>query len=189
MIPQPVLHTTRLILRPYQLSDAPQVQRLAGVREVADTTLNLPHPYEDGMAEAWIGTHQDLYARGELAAFAITLRDGSLIGAIGLRLEPAHRRGELGYWIGMPFWNRGYATEAGLEIVRYGFSDLGLNRIQATHMTRNPASGRVMQKLGMTYEGCSRQYFLKAGRLEDVERYAILREEGSNRIPLLDGPG
>src|SRR5262252_1209729 len=74
---RPTLETTRLILRPFTLGDARDVQRLAGDREVASTTLNVPHPYEDGMAEQWIGTHQEKYERGELVNFAIVRRDYS----------------------------------------------------------------------------------------------------------------
>jgi RimJ/RimL family protein N-acetyltransferase len=70
----PTLTTPRLNLRPFSLADAPDVQRLAGSREVASTTLNIPHPYADGMAEPWIATHQEQYERGACVTFAIVLR-------------------------------------------------------------------------------------------------------------------
>jgi ribosomal-protein-alanine N-acetyltransferase len=172
------LETERLLLRPFDLEDAPDVQRLAGAFEVADTTLNIPHPYRDGMAEAWILTHNQLFRAGVLANFAVTLRQGrTLIGAIGLRIDPPHERAELGYWIGVPFWNQGYCTEAARATVRYGFDRLGLNRIHASHLSRNPASGRVMQKLGMCHEGRLRQHVRKWERHEDLEKYAILASE------------
>jgi RimJ/RimL family protein N-acetyltransferase len=174
---QPTIQTARLRLRPFSLADAPMVQRLAGAAAVAETALNIPHPYEDGMAEAWILTHAPAFAGRERATFAITESSGRLLGAVSLRLEQAHQRAELGYWIGVPYWRQGFATEAARAVIAYGFNALGLNRIQATHLTRNPASGRVMQKAGMTYEGCLRQYVLKNGRFEDLARYAILREE------------
>ena len=173
----PVLLTKRLMLRPFQLADARDVQRLAGAPEIADTTLNVPHPYENGMAEAWIETHSSAFAQGEMAVFAITEPGGPLLGAISLRLEPAHRHAELGYWVGVPYWGRGYATEAAAAIIGYGFEVLGLHRIHATHLIRNPASGQVMVKAGMTYEGCHRQHVLKQGRFEDVACYAILRTD------------
>lgn len=183
MAERPVLETERLILRPFTLADAPEVQRLAGAWEIADTTLNIPHPYRDGMAEEWIGRHQERFDRGELASFAIVLRDeGRLIGAIGLAISERFDRGEMGYWIGVPYWNQGYCTEAARAVLEYGFSVRGLNRIQATHLTRNPASGRVMQKIGMSHEGRLRQHVRKWDRFEDLECYAILRSEyvGSN---------
>jgi ribosomal-protein-alanine N-acetyltransferase len=179
---QPVLETPRLVLRALSLADAPQVQQLAGVREVADTTLSIPHPYEDGLAEAWIGSLADLYARREQVVFAITARPaGEVIGAIGLVLRLVHDRAELGYWIGKPFWGRGYATEAAAAVVRYGFDVLNLNRIHACHFARNPASGRVLEKIGMRREGISRQHVRRWGRFEDLVHYGMLREEREAR--------
>lgn len=175
---RPTLDTPRLILRPFALTDAPDVQRLAGAREVASTTLNIPHPYTDGMAEQWIATHQEAYARGEFVIFAIVLRaNQALIGATSLHIHRPHVQAELGYWIGTAYWNRGYCSEAAQAVLRYGFDVLGLHRIHASYMTRNPASGRVMQKIGMTYEGCLRQHVQKWGIFEDIAIYGILRSE------------
>ena len=178
MTSQPTLQTARLTLRPFTLADAADVQRLAGEREIADTTLNIPHPYEDGMAEQWISTHQDRYAKGELATFALELRDvTTLIGTVSLQIHEQHANAELGYWIGTPFWSRGYCTEAAHAVVGYGFEALHLHRVYAYHMKRNPASGRVLQKIGMGYEGCLRQHVKKWEQFEDLEAYGILREE------------
>jgi RimJ/RimL family protein N-acetyltransferase len=158
MPPQPTLRTDRLLLRPFRLKDASVVQQLAGAREVADTTQNIPHPYLDGMAEAWIGSHADAWERKERVTFAITSEADGVVGAITLRLTLTHRRAELGYWVGRPFWNRGYATEAARAVLRFGFEGLGLNRIHASHLTRNPASGRVMAKAGLRFEGTFREH-------------------------------
>ena len=87
---------------------------------------------------------------------------------------------EIGYWIGKPYWSQGYCTEAAREVVRYGFEVLNLNRIQARHMTKNPASGRVMEKVGMKYEGRLRQSLLRWDQFEDVAIYSILRDESSD---------
>ncbi len=150
----PTLKTERLILRPFEMSDVTDVRLLAGDRAIADTTLNIPHPYEEGMAEQWIRTHQPRFEAGELVNFAITMRaDGELVGAIGLVIERRFDRAELGYWVGRPYWRQGYCTEAGRSVLKFGFMELNLNRIHASHLCRNPASGRVMQKLGMTREG------------------------------------
>jgi len=178
MQPCTTLQTERLLLRPFALADAPAVQRLAGERAIADTTLNIPHPYEDGMAEEWIGTHQAKFNAGELANFAVVLRaTGELIGAIGLVVSRRFDRAELGYWIGRPYWQQGYCTEAARAVLAYGFTALQLNRIHATHLRRNPASGRVMEKIGMTKEGLLRQHAKKWDRYEDLVQYGILREE------------
>lgn len=175
---EPLLLTSRLTIRLFTPTDAPRVQELAGDHAIADTALNIPHPYEDGMAEAWIAQNSELFERGEAAHFAVVLRErNELIGAVGLTLNDQHARAELGYWIGSDYWSQGYATEAARAVIDYAFVTRGLNRVEATHLARNPGSGRVMQKLGMKHEGCSRQYFKKAGTFEDIERYALLRDE------------
>jgi len=175
---RPTIQTDRLVLRPFTLADAPDVQRLAGDRDIASTTSNLPHPYEDGMAEQWIGTHQERYENGELVNFAIVLRSNeSLVGCISLRINQQHSNAELGYWIGKPYWSKGYCTEAAKAVIKHGFGRLDLNRIHARHFKRNPASGRVMEKIGMVYEGCQRQGVLKWGVFEDLELYGTLKSD------------
>jgi RimJ/RimL family protein N-acetyltransferase len=173
----PNLRTSRLLLRAFHPRDAPVVQSLAGVEEVALTTQNIPHPYLDGMAEAWIASHAPAWDEGKFLTLAVESDAHGLVGAVSLHFEAAHRRGELGYWIGLPFWGNGFATEASGALMMFGFRDLDLNRIQARHMTRNPASGRVMEKLGMSAEGVQRQHVLVRGRFEDIAMYAILRQE------------
>lgn len=175
---QPALTTRRLVLRPFDLADALEVRRLAGDHAIADTTLEIPHPYEEGMAEQWIATHPQRFTAGDAAIFAITLRaGGALIGATDLRIARRFDSAELGYWIGQPHWGLGYCTEAGSVLLEYGFTGLDLNRIHACHFSRNPASGRVLAKLGMRREGVARQQVKKWDRYEDVILYAILREE------------
>jgi ribosomal-protein-alanine N-acetyltransferase len=168
----PTLHTDRLLLRPNILADAPELARLAGEREVAATTLRIPHPYSVADAEAFITGWQDA---DERVGFAIVLRkDSVLIGGAGLRLEKAHHHAELGYWIGTPYWGNGYATESARAVLRYGFEVLNLHRIHASHFANNPASGNVLRKLGMKYEGRQRQHILKWGQYLDLELYGML---------------
>jgi ribosomal-protein-alanine N-acetyltransferase len=175
---QPALHTERLILRPFRLTDAAAVQELAGAHEIADTTVSIPHPYPDGAAAAWIGTHAAAWEVGKLVTFAITGRDGdSLMGAIGLVISSENAHAELGYWIAKPHWNRGYCTEAAQAILAFGFDELRLHRVEARHFARNPASGRVMQKLGMKLDGIQRESVKKWDRFEDLALYAILASE------------
>jgi RimJ/RimL family protein N-acetyltransferase len=174
----PTLRTARLLLRPFERTDAAELQRLAGAWEVASTTLTIPHPYERAMAEDWIAAHRSASQRGEQVVVAITeAGDGALLGAIGLVLALAHERAELGYWIGVPYWNRGYCTEAAGEFLRFGFEELRLNKIYASHFVRNAASGRVLQKIGMLYEGRRLEHVKRWDRFEDLETYAMLRRE------------
>lgn len=179
---QPTIITKRLVLRPLELADAGDIQRLAGDWDVASTTQNIPHPYPDGAAEQWIESTHSQYQRGAGVAFAITLREGEeLIGVISLGIRSQPESAEIGYWVGKPYWNQGYATEAAMAMLDYGFNTLHLNRLYARHMSRNPASGKVMRKIGMQHEGRLRQHEKKWGRLEDMDYYGILKDEFSRK--------
>jgi ribosomal-protein-alanine N-acetyltransferase len=177
----PTLRTERLLLRGFTLADAPRVQALAGAREVAATTLTVPHPYEDGIAEAWIANHAAVWEARRNLPLAVTTAADGVVGCVSLSLVPEHRHGEIGYWIGLPYWNRGYVTEAARAVLAYGFGELGLHRIVARHFGGNPASGQVMRKLGMRHEGTMRGHMFKWGRFEDVEFYGILEDEWRSR--------
>ena len=165
----PLIETERLRLRGFALSDAPDVQRMAGDRAIAAMTSHIPHPYPAGEAARWISTHAESFATGESARFAVTLRgSGLLVGAIGLEIHGQHNRAEVGYWIGHEHWGQGYASEALIAVLGYGFSR-GLHRIWAEHFAHNPASGRVMQKAGMKHEGTLRHHMVKWGEPVDCE--------------------
>ena len=174
----PTLKTDRLMLRPFTASDAKNIQQLAGDEAIADTTLNIPNPYDIGRAKEWIDSLQPQFEKGKRTVFAmIDCKTDNFFGAIELRIDQRYQRGELGYWIGKPFWNSGYCTEAGQAVLEYGFARLNLNRIYANHFSRNEASGRVLQKLGMLHEGHARQHVKKGDRFEDIEIYGILKKE------------
>ena len=175
---RPTLETDRLILRPFDLADSEVVQLLAGDRAIADTTSSVPHPYEDGAAEVWISKHQEMFEQGkELDLAIVRKRGGCLLGAISLMgISPGHQA-ELGYWIGKPHWNQGFCTEAARALLRYAFENMGLERVHACHFARNPASGHVMENIGMRREGCRRQHVKKWGIPEDIVLYGLLRRE------------
>jgi [ribosomal protein S5]-alanine N-acetyltransferase len=165
--------TERLLLRPFLPDDAPVVQRLVSAYEIAENTLLIPHPYPEGAAAEWIARHGKTPNN---YIYAVTL-GGEAIGAIGLDVQPEHDRGEIGYWLGVPYWGRGYMTEAGRAVLGWAFESLELHRVFAQHFTRNPASGRVLQKIGMTHEGSLRQHDKKWGAYLDVEVYGIVHSE------------
>ena len=191
----PEILTPRLTLRAFRMDDASRVRELAGEREIAANTANIPHPYEEGLAEAWIGSHAERRSRGEAVVFAVqlredleeasadTLRPGELVGAVGLELDRENRQAELGYWIGKPYCGRGLATEAAGAVLRYGFEELSLNRVHAHHFARNTASGRVLEKIGMVREGCRRGHAVKWGRVIDVVLYGVLADEHRSTEP------
>lgn len=178
---RPTLTTERLVLRPMTREDAADLQRLVNDAEIASNTLTIPHPYTIEMAYEWIATHPEKAEKNIEIVWGITLRDaGTFVGVIGLMPEP-HDQAEFGYWIGREFWNRGYVTEATRAVIAYAFETLGVNRVEAIHFTRNPASGRVMQKCGMHLEGTLRQARRKDDEYIDVHVYSILRSEWAVR--------
>jgi ribosomal-protein-alanine N-acetyltransferase len=174
----PRLETERLLLRFFDLSDAERVRELAGDKEIADRTTNIPHPYQKEMAEEWISTHQIKFESGECVHFAIILKaTQELIGAIGLMIDKSFNRAALGYWIGKEYWNEGYCTEAARAVLEYGFNQLLLHKITSSHFARNPSSGKVMRKIGMKKEGFLKKHVAKSGNYEDLVVYGILRKE------------
>ena len=174
---RPTIKTERLTLRPITREDLPELQRLASDRDIASTT-NIEIP-KLNMENQWFQERQEAFEEREAVDFAVFHHgSGVLIGAIGLSAEYKKDGSmQLGYWIGRPYWNQGYCTEAAEAVVKYGFVVFGLHRIHARHFTRNPASGRIMQKVGMKYEGTLREAFEKWGKFEDVECYGILKSE------------
>jgi RimJ/RimL family protein N-acetyltransferase len=172
------------------LNDAPRIQELVGEWDVARNILNIPFPYPLSTAVMWIEGQQLSYERGMGAVFALMERSSHLlIGAAGLgNINREYESAEIGFWIGKPYWNFGYATEAVSSLLGYGFGTLGLNRIQGRHFARNPASGRVMEKCGMKYEGCLRQYVKKWGDFEDVKVFGMLKGEVGNLREGTDTP-
>jgi len=173
----PTLETERLRLRPYTEADIPELLPLIGTREVAATT-RIMHPYTEQDAKNFLVLAQD----PDKIWLAVTLRsDGRQIGGVGLRVERQHQNAELGYWLGVPYWGQGYATEAARGILRYGFQELHLHRIYASHFKQNPASARILQNLGMRYEGCQRGHLRKSDQFIDLELYGMLRQEWEDR--------
>ncbi|MEK3735031.1 MULTISPECIES: GNAT family N-acetyltransferase [Paenibacillus] len=178
MRPLPTIPLDRLLLRPFRLEDAPVVQQLAGDPFIADMTLYIPHPYGDGVAERWIGTHADNFAAGRSLELAIVHKEEQyVIGAISLGIHRNFNLGELAYWVGRKYNNNGYCTEAAKGMIQYGFEKLDLNKIFARYFGKNPASGRVMEKIGMQYEGTLRQHARKGEHYEDLIYYGLLRDE------------
>jgi ribosomal-protein-alanine N-acetyltransferase len=172
------LRTARLLLRSLEREDIPTIVRLAGANEIAATTLNIPHPYAEDDAQTFLAKAKEDFRAGRSVSFAISIWPGrELCGAVGLNIAGTHRRAELGYWIGVPFWGRGFATEAASAAVAFGFETLSLRRIYAHHFAGNTASQRVLEKIGMRHEGRSRQHIQKSDQFIDIENYGLLAEE------------
>lgn len=176
----PILETPRLRLRPYRLRDVEAMVEGCDDFEVARTTLALPHPYHRADAEQWLATHAEGFRTLASIEFAIERKeDERLIGGISLRVRPEHQRGEIGYLIHRPHWNKGYATEAARRVVAYGFDDLRLHRIDSHFFAGNEASGRVMQRCGLRFEGLLRQHVFRWGAFHDLVWFGRVREDAA----------
>ena len=142
------IETERLLLRSPRLADAACIALLAGDYDVASMTGTIPHPYSEEMAADWI---KSLEAGEEGIAFAVE-HAGALVGCVGYRpLDETHA--EMGYWIGKPYWGMGFATEAGRALVLYIFAQEGFDYLTIGHFRQNPASARVIAKLGFEPAG------------------------------------
>ena len=172
------LVTERLILRSFLLTDAQRVQSQANDKRIYDTTARVPFPYKIEMAEQWIKSHDKLFENRCSVNFAIVTKlQQLLIGTVGLEIDSNNGKAELGYWVGVDYWNQGYCTEAAFECVKYGFQELGLTRIEGICMTKNIASEKVLKNIGMKREGVLRRYMLKNGISEDAYIYSVLNDE------------
>jgi ribosomal-protein-alanine N-acetyltransferase len=172
------LRTPHLLLRSIERGDIPDFVRLAGAREIAATTISIPHPYAEADAQSFLANVDDGFHAGRSVSFAVTISPGGeLCGVVGLTVVPAQERAELGYWIGVPYWGRGFATEAASAVMAFGFETLRLHRIYASHFAGNTASQRVLEKIGMRHEGLSRQHVRKWNRFVDLENYGLLASE------------
>lgn len=180
----PKLVTDRLVLRAMRRADAPELARLLDDPRISATTMGIPSPYTKKDALKWIGRQGQALKEGTMVNFVVTLlAGGALAGGVGLSsISGQHRRAELGYWTAAEFWNRGFCTEACRVVLGYAFRVLGLRRVYATHFPRNPASGRVMKKLGMKREGTLRRHVLRRGRYEDLVYYGVLSSEFRRRV-------
>lgn len=178
----PQLETNRLTLRPLNLSDAARIEQLAGDYDVAKTTLNIPHPYPSGAAEPFINSMLEAEKDGRVVIFAICEKSSEdLIGIMNISISAMHNRGELAYWIGKPYWGKGYGTEAAQVLLSYGFEQLELHKIFAEAYTSNPGSWRIMEKIGLVYEGTLRQHVYRFGQYHDLAFYGMLRDEYRQR--------
>jgi RimJ/RimL family protein N-acetyltransferase len=171
----PVLETKRLVLRAPRLEDAKAVAALANDRRIAENTARIPHPYKLSDAETFIG---DANKAGGEAVFLITARDGTnngtIIGACGVSLLERDAP-ELGYWLGVPYWGRGFATEALHALVDYAFDHLDHTALHAGARVTNPASRRVLEKCGFQWTGVG-LYRIKSIRSSaPIDRFRLER--------------
>lgn len=174
----PTLRTPRLDLRRMRERDASDMYEYARREDVTEFLLWSAHKSENYTRE-YLKYVENRYAVGDFYDWAIVeARSGKMIGTCGFaRIDAQNEVGELGYVINPDFSGRGYATEAALEVIRFGFDRLGLHRIEARFMQGNEASLRVMEKIGMSFEGFERESVFVKGKHHTVGKCAILRDE------------
>lgn len=170
-------------LEPIALAHAAAVQALASDARIADTS-NVPHPYPSDGAVTWIRYTMALRDQGREINFAIVEEGtGTLVGVCGvLNIEGTPKRGELGYWIGVPYWGRGYASEAARELVRIVFEEQGLAALHSSCLVRNPASRRVLEKAGFRHVGYGRHPHSKWGPTDRFALFELTREEWKRNL-------
>jgi RimJ/RimL family protein N-acetyltransferase len=165
------------VLRAWHPEDAPSLSQHANNRAVWRNLGDaFPHPYTLDQAEEYIEARraQD----GPQRIFAIEV-DGAAVGGIGFQRghDVRSRSADFGYWLGETYWGRGIATDAGRLVVAYAFETFPLNRLQAQVKAWNPASARVLEKLGFTLECRLREHVFKDGAFVDELVYGLLRHE------------
>lgn len=175
-----ILYTQRLTLRRFNLDDVFMVSKLCNNMILHEMTFSLPYPYTEAMAVEWIDRHDAWWQNNERYEWAIVhTQTNQLMGAIGLGYHPTHNHGELGYWMGEPFWNQGYASEAAQAIIKWAFEVKNYHRVFARHFLFNPASRKVMEKAGMTYEGRQIEHMYKNGRYHTLDVCSIINPHHS----------
>lgn len=178
--PPPVLHSERLLLRPFQISDAADLARIGGAREIADTTISVPHPLSLEAAREWIATDLGVPSHRQRAYAVTESATGNVLGLVALKhIDVEHGQAELSFWIDPAYWGKGFAREAAQRLVAHAFGTAGLRRLVAYYMVRNPASGKVLAGLGFAQEGLLRQCVRKWGLLEDVVACAMLAPDAN----------
>lgn len=174
------IETKRLILRRFKESDAlPMFNHWASDSEVTQYLTWSSHESID-VTEDILNLWIEAYQNKESYQWAIELKEiGAVIGSISLMAIDNHNEnGEIGYCIGKAWWNQGVVTEAFKAILDVSFNEIGLARVMARHHIDNPASGRVMEKCGLVYEGTMRKVSKNnRGELIDCKYYAILKDE------------
>lgn len=175
------LKTRHLLLRQLERDDVPAIVRYAGDPRVAMKTTTLPHPYHAGHAHGWLDEIETGRSTGAVETFAIQRRTvPGLIGMIGLIPRQDRSSAEVYYWIGVPFWRCGYATEALRETLRYAFVDRGIRYVTGGHMIGNPASGKVMQKARMVFENIVSHGMKRGEVFHDRVNYGLSADEWKN---------
>ncbi|WP_074213594.1 GNAT family N-acetyltransferase [Salinivibrio sp. ES.052] len=148
---QEMIVTERLCLRPFEPQDATRVAELLANKVISEMTSNIPYPYTESDAASWIASHRERYENRTSIIYAVTLKQtGDLIGTVSLP-KLSDGLGILGYWLGVPYWGNGYATEASKALIAHCKKHFGLKRLHVTHLAENQRSKSVVTKIGIQH--------------------------------------
>lgn len=174
----PKLETERLILDAPKEIDLENIAKILNNEIYSKNTINIPFPYTIDSAKFWLNLSENGLKNENQFIFAIRLKDNQkIIGGIDLGIDKNFNKAELGYWLDESYWNQGFATEAVIKIIDFGFKHLKLKRIFATHFDFNPASGKVLEKSGMQKEGELKAHTKKGNIYHNHILYAIINED------------
>lgn len=174
----PSLQTDRLTLRKIRISDIPSLLKYVNHKVISDNILNFPYPYLEDDAIFRMNFVLQGFKNEERYVFAIALKEtDEFIGEIGIHLDKTNNRAEMGFWIGEPFWSKGYMSEAARRTLQFGFEEVGLNKIYATHFLANPASGKVLINCGMIKEAEMIDHYQHKGIYGSVLQYRLTKKE------------
>lgn len=179
----PELETPRLLLRPMRVSDAADMFEYAKSPDVTRYLLWAPHA-DIGYTKRFLAYIERRYRIGMHYEWAVVLKEtGRMIGTCGFAaIDPNHNCGELGYVLAPAQHGKGLMTEAALRVLRFGFEELELHRIEARYMEGNDASRRLMERIGMRFEGIKRDSMLVKGAYRNIGTCAILAHEFKHKI-------
>ena len=175
-----LIETTRLLLQPYTMTMADDVYKVINNPYIADTMIMIPYPYPKESVNNWIRYLISSFESGTALEYAVFLKgkDRTYIGNAGfVTVSQKHQSAEIGYFIDEVYSGQGYATEACEKLLHVGFHNFQFNRIYARCMARNIASQRVLKKIGMRHEGRFLQEYKKNNHFEDIDYFAILKQE------------
>jgi len=164
-----IIKTSRLVLRALRPDDAAAIAAIANDRRIAENTARIPHPYTVADALEFIA-----YAKGndQEKLFVITLQDDRIIGTCGVGSVDG-KRPEIGYWLGAPYWGKGYATEAVQAVINHAFTTLRYDKLEAGARVSNPASRRVLEKCGFQWTGVALIRPRAVGSHVPVDRFRL----------------
>ncbi len=171
--------TKRLIIREYRPKDVDEFLRVVQQDNIYKTTYGIPRDYPKSRARKWLKFIRNNIKTMQSYEFGMFLKEnGQYIGNVGLiNVSMEHNHADISYYIDTQLRNKGYTTEAALEMLEFGFSVLGFEKISGLCMSINPSSRRVMEKIGMKYEGTARKDLLKDGIYYDMDHLSILKSE------------